>query len=181
MLKINPGHLTHPQLARFYESREPIELPDPCWDDVQRSRDVVEKLIQRGDTVYGLNTGFGLLADQKISAAALSQLQLNLVRSHSAGTGSLIEDRIVRLIMVLKLASLARGYSGVRREVIEILMACLNADILPCIPEQGSVGASGDLAPLAHLSLALIGEGEVRQGEHIVSAASALAANQVAP
>jgi histidine ammonia-lyase len=121
------------------------------------------------------------LADQKISTTALAQLQLNLVRSHSAGTGSLIEDRIVRLIMLLKLASLARGFSGVRREVIDILIRCLNENILPCIPEQGSVGASGDLAPLAHLSLALIGEGDVRRGDQIISAATALAEKDISP
>lgn len=161
---IKPGKLTHPQIAAIRHGDEIVQLDPDCWHDVDRSREAVEQLIQRGDTIYGLNTGFGMLANQKISSAELADLQLNLVRSHCAGTGPLLDDRIVRLIMLLKANSLARGFSGVRRDVIETLLAFLNADVLPCVPESGSVGASGDLAPLAHLTLALIGEGEVRTG-----------------
>lgn len=161
-MQISPGKLTHSQLRTFYFSPEAVELDSECWAEVDRSREVVNSLIEAGETVYGLNTGFGLLANQRISKEDLAKLQVNLVRSHSAGCGELLEDRVVRLIMLLKLASLARGFSGVRRETIEILVRCLNLGILPCVPGKGSVGASGDLAPLAHLSLALLGEGEVR-------------------
>lgn len=161
-MKVTPGQLTHAQLRQYYFAPEQVELDSTCWLAVDRSREVVNSLIKAGETVYGLNTGFGLLANQKISEKDLAQLQVNIVRSHSAGCGKLMDDRIVRLVMLLKLTSLARGYSGVRRETIEIISACLNRGILPCIPEKGSVGASGDLAPLAHMSLALIGEGEVR-------------------
>lgn len=159
-MEITPGNLTLSQLRQFWMGGLKIELAESCWSEVEKSRHVVEGMLGRGDTVYGVNTGFGLLASERISASDLAQLQINLVRSHSAGTGELLSAEVVRLILLLKCSSLARGYSGVRREVIEILMNCLNLDLLPCIPGQGSVGASGDLAPLAHLSLALIGEGE---------------------
>ena len=181
MLQVKPGKLTHQQLSDFYFQPSKIELSDDCWFEVERSRSVVESLIESGDTVYGLNTGFGLLASNRISREDLDQLQVNLIRSHCAGYGELLDDSIVRLIMLLKLASLARGYSGVRKEVITILVDFLNASILPCIPEKGSVGASGDLAPLAHMSLALIGEGKVRVNGEIREAAEALQAAGIAP
>ena len=180
-MKINPGKLTHQQLAEFYFHPTKIQLDESCWPDVERSRAVVETLIETGDTVYGLNTGFGLLANERISVEDLDKLQVNLIRSHCAGYGELLDDSIVRLILLLKLASLARGYSGVRKEVIAILVECLNADILPCIPAKGSVGASGDLAPLAHMSLALIGEGKVRVDGKIQPAAEALADAGITP
>lgn len=181
MLTIRPGKLSHQQLAEFYRTPMAIELDPSCWQDVDRSREVVMSLIEKDQTVYGLNTGFGLLANEKISKPELAQLQVNLIRSHAAGYGELFDDNIVRLTMLLKLASLARGYSGVRREVIEILMQCLNANVLPCIPSKGSVGASGDLAPLAHMSLALLGEGEVRVDGKILPAEEALQQAGIAP
>ena len=165
-LELKPGLLSHAQLFQIWSQPTPISLDEVCWKQVELAQATVQKLIARGDVVYGLNTGFGLLANQRISSDKLSQLQVNLVRSHAAGCGEDLSEEVVRLILVLKLASLARGYSGVRRQVIECLRDCLNANLLPCIPSQGSVGASGDLAPLAHLSLALIGEGWVHyQGE----------------
>ncbi len=181
MMQIEPGKLTHSQIEQIYRGTDPIELAESCWPDVDQSRQVVVQLIERGDSVYGLNTGFGLLANQKISKRDLAQLQVNLVRSHCAGSGPLIADRTVRMILLLKLASLARGFSGVRREVIEILIACLNANVLPCIPVKGSVGASGDLAPLAHLTLALIGEGEFRVDGQSLPAAEVLAQQGITP
>ncbi|MDB4623548.1 histidine ammonia-lyase [bacterium] len=159
---IQPGSLSLEILAAAFEGPIEIQLESQCWENVKRSHQAVLDLLASGDSIYGLNTGFGLLAHQQIPAADLAQLQLNLVRSHCAGVGDLLEDSVVRLVMLLKLASLARGYSGVRPAVIESLVACFNAGVLPCIPSQGSVGASGDLAPLAHMSLALIGEGSVR-------------------
>ena len=161
-MKLNPGNLLHQQLESIFDSPTVVELNPSCWEEVNRSRQAVVDVVASGRTVYGVNTGFGLLANKRISDENLSQLQLNLVRSHCAGTGILLEDRIVRLVMSLKLTSLARGFSGVRPVVIETLLKFLNANITPCIPSRGSVGASGDLAPLAHMSLALIGEGMVR-------------------
>ncbi len=162
MLTVIPGQLTQQELWAVYDAAVEIRLDESCWADIQRSHEVVVALLASGKSFYGLNTGFGLLANKRIPASDLEQLQLNIVRSHCAGAGELFDDRIVRLTMLLKAASLARGFSGVRPIVVETLVSCLNAGILPCIPSQGSVGASGDLAPLAHMSLALIGEGEVR-------------------
>ena len=114
--------------------------------------------------VYGVNTGFGKLASTRISAGDLDTLQRNLIRSHSVGVGEPLEPAVVRLMLALKAASLARGYSGVRPEVIRLLVAAHNAGLVPYVPCQGSVGASGDLAPLSHMTLALMGEGEFLDG-----------------
>ena len=178
---LEPGKLSLDQLIEFYFSDGEVSITPDSWDAIDRSRDVVDQLIARGDTVYGLNTGFGLLANKKISTEDLAQLQINLVRSHSAGTGPALSGSVVRVIMLLKLASLARGYSGVRRVVVQSLLDCLNHKLYPWIPERGSVGASGDLAPLAHLSLALIGEGEFLNGSKPLAAASGLAEKNLKP
>lgn len=180
---IQPGQLTLDQLRSFYFEPAKLELDDACWPDVERSQQTVVELLKTGDSIYGLNTGFGLLAKKRISDDDLAQLQLNLVRSHAAGVGDPIAKPVVRLIMLLKLASLARGFSGVRRKVIEQLVAMLNADVLPVIPSQGSVGASGDLAPLAHMSLPLIGEGRVwlSGSDEPVEASSGLAQAGIEP
>lgn len=180
-LSVNPGELTAAQLRAVFDGPVTIQLANHCWADVQRSHDVVVSLLEKGDSIYGLNTGFGLLANKRIPDADLEQLQLNIVRSHCAGTGELLDDSIVRLVMLLKLASLARGFSGVRPVVIKTLLECLNLGILPCIPSQGSVGASGDLAPLSHLSLALIGEGKVRMRGEICPAEEALKTHNITP
>jgi histidine ammonia-lyase len=171
---IQPGELSRKILMSAFEGPIEIQMAEQCWGDVNRSHQVVLALLDSGESVYGLNTGFGLLAHQRIPAADLAQLQLNLVRSHCAGVGELLDDSVVRLIMLIKLASLARGFSGVCPAVIESLVSCLNAGVLPCIPSQGSVGASGDLAPLAHMSLALIGEGTVRVNGDVIPAMDAL-------
>ncbi|MEM7453939.1 MAG: histidine ammonia-lyase [Planctomycetota bacterium] len=181
MLTIEPGNLTHDQIESYLADPGQINLNDACFAEVAKSRATVDYLIEQGASVYGLNTGFGLLATKKISTEDLAQLQVNLVRSHSAGCGELLDDRSVRLIMLLKLASLARGYSGVRTEVIGILTEFLNRNLLPCIPSKGSVGASGDLAPLAHMSLALIGEGRIRVEGNIVPATKALQVAGIKP
>ena len=181
MQKIVPGNLTHETIQLFLDDQPQVILCESAFEKIEASRATVEALIEKGETVYGLNTGFGLLASKRISEEDLARLQVNLVRSHAAGCGPLLEDRIVRLIMLLKFASLARGFSGVRKDVIQILIDCLNAGIHPCIPAKGSVGASGDLAPLAHMSLALIGEGEVRFDGNILPAKKALSENGIAP
>jgi histidine ammonia-lyase len=122
----------------------------------------VEQILAENRTAYGINTGFGLLASTRIASADLENLQRSLVLSHAAGVGEPISDELVRLIMVLKVNSLSRGFSGIRRQVIDALIALINAEVYPHIPLKGSVGASGDLAPLAHMSLVLLGEGKAR-------------------
>jgi histidine ammonia-lyase len=141
----------------------------------------VQALVARHDAVYGINTGFGKLAQTRIADAHLAQLQTNLVLSHSAGIGRPLAAPVVRLMLLLKAASLAHGFSGVRMDVIDALLALLNADVLPVVPEKGSVGASGDLAPLAHLSGVLIGVGEASVGGERLPATQALARAGLAP
>src|SRR5208282_3289453 len=148
---------------------------------VDAAADTIARVIGAGRIVYGVNTGFGLLARTRIDATRLAELQRALVLSHSAGTGVPLSDAVVRLTILLKIASLARGHSGVRYEIIEALLKLLNAGIIPIIPSQGSAGASGDLAPLAHLAGVLIGEGEARVDGATRPAAEALAHAGIAP
>ena len=139
----------------------PAALNADGWSALEAAAGSVGRIVASGRTVYGVNTGFGLLAQTRIPDDRLEELQRNLILSHSCGLGDALEARIVRLIIVLKIIGLSRGHSGVRKIVVERLLALLEADALPVIPAQGSVGASGDLAPLAHLSCALIGEGAI--------------------
>ena len=152
-----------------------LEVDAAAKPAVDAAAATVAQVVSEGRTVYGINTGFGLLARTRIDSDRLLELQRALVRSHSAGTGALLDEEVVALIIALKVASLGQGYSGVRWEVIELLVNLANAGIVPCIPGQGSVGASGDLAPLAHLSAVLIGEGEARIKGDVVPGAQALA------
>lgn len=160
--KVDRGSWDAEQLHGFWNRPAPVELAPESLADVRGSQQTVETILESGKTVYGVNTGFGLLANQAISGQDLAVLQRNLVLSHAAGIGPLLDDRTVRMAMLLKLRSLSRGYSGVRPIVLEYLVRCLNADVFPCLPAKGSVGASGDLAPLAHLAAALMGVGNVR-------------------
>jgi histidine ammonia-lyase len=171
-----PGQLTLAALREVWSTEPELAIDPASREGVDAAAATVAKVLALGETVYGVNTGFGLLARTRIDEARLAELQRALVRSHSAGTGPLLDDSTVRLVLALKAASLARGYSGVRWEVIELLVALANARILPCIPGQGSVGASGDLAPLAHLASVLIGEGEARVDGRVMNGAQALAA-----
>jgi len=180
-LLLRPGCLVLPDLRRIWSGRSTLALDAAARPAVDAAAAVVARVIAEGRTVYGVNTGFGLLARTRIDSARLSELQRALVRSHSAGTGALLDDAVVRLVIALKVASLACGHSGIRWEVIELLVAINNAGIVPCIPGQGSVGASGDLAPLAHLSAVLIGEGEARINGDIVPGAQALALAGLSP
>jgi histidine ammonia-lyase len=159
---LKPGALTLPILRTIAKHHMPLALQPSAYKTIALSADVVKDVVKAGKPVYGVNTGFGALAKKRISDADLAKLQRNLVLSHAAGVGKFLDDDVVRLMMVLKINTLAQGFSGVRREVIDLLIALHNAEVYPCIPEKGSVGASGDLAPLAHMSLALIGEGQVR-------------------
>jgi histidine ammonia-lyase len=142
---------------------------------------VVQRAADGDAPVYGVNTGFGKLANQRISKAQLDTLQLNLIRSHSVGVGEPLAPEIMRLMMALKAASLARGYSGVRQVVVDTLLAVHNAGLVPYVPQQGSVGASGDLAPLAHMTLALMGEGDMLVNGARLPALQALLQAGIAP
>lgn len=146
------------QVARYNKK---VELAAAAIEKIQKSRDVIERAIKDGRTVYGVNTGFGELSSVSIGSKDLTKLQVNLIRSHSAGVGEPFSIDAVRGMMLLRANALAKGYSGVRLEVIQTLIELLNSGITPIVPQQGSVGSSGDLAPLAHMALVMIGEGEV--------------------
>jgi len=160
ILRIRPGHFTLEQLQAVHAGGMVLELDAEAYAAIAASAAVVQRAAAGDAPVYGVNTGFGKLASTRISAADLATLQLNLIRSHSVGVGEPLAPAVVRLVLACKAGSLARGASGVRVEVVEALLAVLNAGLVPYIPSQGSVGASGDLAPLAHMTLALLGEGE---------------------
>jgi len=181
VLRIGRGDLDLAMLRRVYTDPVRIVLTREAVATVRRAASIVESYVTEERTAYGINTGFGLLAQTRIPREQLRQLQRNIVLSHAAGTGALLPDDVVRLIIVLKVASLAQGYSGIRLETLKALCALLEHGIYPCIPSQGSVGASGDLAPLAHLSAALIGVGDVRMGGRVLSATKALASVGLEP
>ena len=153
-----------------------VELTAKARSLITRSAATVTRLLATGDAIYGVNTGFGKLAKTRIAAADLSALQLNIVRSHAAGVGASLDGSVVRLILLMKLNALSQGASGISLAAMEALAALINADVLPIVPGQGSVGASGDLAPLAHMSLVLIGEGHAMAAGKRVSGAEALKA-----
>jgi histidine ammonia-lyase len=154
------GALSLDDLQRLHAGGKALRIDAAARARIRASAAVVARAAAGEAPVYGVNTGFGKLAGTRIGAGDLAQLQLNLIRSHSVGVGETLATPVVRLVLGLKAASLARGHSGVREEVVDALLAVHNAGLVPFIPAQGSVGASGDLAPLAHLTLALIGEGE---------------------
>ena len=166
--------LTLAQLSAVYENPTRVSLAPATLARIDAGAAVIARIVDSGETVYGVNTGFGLLANTSIARYDLEALQRNLVLSHACGVGAPIADNIVRLILVLKTASLARGASGVRRETVQMLARLIEAEIYPCIPSKGSVGASGDLAPLAHMSAVLLGIGEARVNGEILPAAAAL-------
>jgi histidine ammonia-lyase len=156
-------------------------LDPACWPAVSESAAAVQRILSRGEPVYGINTGFGKLASVRIDTADLAALQRNIVLSHAAGTGEAMPRDVTRLMMALKLASLAQGASGIRPDTLALLEAMLDRDVVPVVPCQGSVGASGDLAPLAHMTAAMIGVGEAWTHEGRRPAAEALAAAGLAP
>ena len=165
-MTLTPGHLSFVQLRDIWQQPVKLSLDAAAIDAINASVACVNNIVAEGRTAYGINTGFGLLAQTRIATEDLQNLQRSLVLSHAAGVGEALDDAMVRLIMVLKINSLARGFSGIRLSVIEALIALVNAEVYPLIPAKGSVGASGDLAPLAHMSLTLLGEGKARwQGE----------------
>jgi len=180
-LEIDGTRLTLAQLRAFEARRPLVELVPAARRRMQASRDAVQRAVERGETSYGINTGFGAFANRVIPAAKTRKLQLNLIRSHACGTGRALPAAIVRRMLLLKTNSLAAGYSGARPLVADMLLALLNEDVLPVVPAQGSVGASGDLAPLAHVALALVGEGEATLGADTLDGAGVLAAAGVEP
>ncbi|MBV9930928.1 MAG: histidine ammonia-lyase [Alphaproteobacteria bacterium] len=165
-----PGSVTLADLRAVWSGAQ-LRLAEPAWTALLASADAVARILASGRTVYGVNTGFGLLAQTRIPPERLEELQRNLILSHSCGLGDALPARVVRLATALKAIGLGRGHSGVRPVVVERLLRLLEADALPLVPAQGSVGASGDLAPLAHLAAPLIGEGRlIVQGEAIPAA-----------
>lgn len=171
---LSPGQLKFSDLKILLNEDTTLKLNRDYFEDVYASEETVTKVLSEGQVVYGINTGFGLLANTRINLDDLEKLQKSIVVSHAAGTGELLGDQVVRLILLLKINSLARGFSGVRMQTIDALIHLFNAKVYPCIPSQGSVGASGDLAPLAHMSMAILGLGEVRYQGKIISAAEGL-------
>ena len=180
-IELRPGALTLAELRELWARPHALGIDGRARAAVDAAAATVSKIVAAHDVVYGVNTGFGLLARTRIDDARLAELQRALVLSHSAGSGTPLPDEAVRLVVALKVASLARGHSGVRWRIIEALVALNDHRIVPCIPSQGSVGASGDLAPLAHLASVLIGEGSARVAGRVLPGAQALAEAGLAP
>jgi histidine ammonia-lyase len=178
---LRPARLTLSDLNRLERERAILALAPEAGDAIDRSRAAVEALVARGAPAYGINTGVGTLSSRSISPENLEELQRRMILANAVGTGPPLSDRTVRRILVIKINTLATGHSGVRRTLLDALIALYNGDVLPCIPAKGSVGASGDLAPLAHLGAALIGEGKVRVQGEILPAEEGLVRAGLAP
>jgi histidine ammonia-lyase len=163
-LEIDGTRLTLARLREFEARRPVVRLAAAARGRMLASVEAVQRVVASGEVSYGVNTGFGAFAHRVIPAARTRKLQLNLIRSHACGTGEPLPAHLVRRMLLLKANALAAGHSGARPLLAEMLLGMLNADVLPIVPAQGSVGASGDLAPLAHVGLALIGEGEATRG-----------------
>lgn len=180
MVEIDGASLTLEQTAKVADGDQ-VSLARTARPRIDRARRFVEDIVASGNVVYGLNTGFGALADVTIPVESLRELQINLVRSHSCGVGDPLPERTVRAMMLQRANVLAKGYSGCRIEVIECLLKMLNAGVHPVIPSRGSVGASGDLAPLAHQALVVVGEGEAVFGGKRMNGGDALKAAGIEP
>lgn len=165
-----PGSLDLKDLELLMYGGYELVLEQSAYDKINHCRNFLESAIERKEVIYGVNTGFGLLAKETIDTEDLSKLQENIILSHACGVGDYLSPEITRLILVLKINSLALGHSGVKQETVNQLINFYNQDVLPCIPEKGSVGASGDLAPLAHLVTPLLGYGEVLDNNQIITA-----------
>ncbi len=178
---LRPAQITLDELQAVHAGGQPLVMDPQALPGIQASAAVVRRAAEGSAPVYGVNTGFGKLASTRISEADLATLQLNLIRSHSVGVGEPLAPAVVRLMLAIKAASLARGHSGVRPVVIDTLLAVHNAGLIPYVPSQGSVGASGDLAPLSHMTLALMGEGDFLVGGVRQPAAAVLQAKKITP
>jgi histidine ammonia-lyase len=180
-LQLDGQTLTIAQVRAVAEGDAQVALSTAAATRMAATRKVVDDIVARNDVVYGITTGFGKLSDVAIPPDKLAALQVNLVRSHSVGVGTPLPRREVRAMMLLRANVLAKGFSGARAALPELLCAMLNADLWPIVPEQGSVGASGDLAPLAHLALSLIGEGDLMHGSQRGTATALLKSAGLAP
>ncbi|HEX3397723.1 MAG TPA: histidine ammonia-lyase [Steroidobacteraceae bacterium] len=180
-LTLQAGALSLSALRRIYEQPTVLNLSPPDRNRIASASILVNNIVAGGDAAYGINTGFGLLAQTRIPNEQLELLQRNLLLSHAAGVGDALPDAVVRLILALKINALARGYSGVTMELMDALLALLEHEVYPIIPAQGSVGASGDLAPLAHLGATLLGIGHVRVNGARVPAADGLQRARLQP
>ncbi|MDX6289110.1 MAG: histidine ammonia-lyase, partial [Blastocatellia bacterium] len=181
MLELDGQRLSLAQIAAIASGKEQVSLAAAARARVAQSRKVVEQIVDEGRTVYGVNTGFGKLSDVHIERSQLRELQLNLVRSHSCGLGAPLSADEARAMLLLRANVLAEGFSGCRPILIETLIAMLERGVTPVIPEKGSVGASGDLAPLAHLALTVIGEGEAFYRDERLPGAEALQRAAIEP
>lgn len=173
-IRIDGETLTIEDVVEAAYERAKVSISETVKAKVKRSRQVLEKLLEKGETIYGVNTGFGALSNHVISKEKLKQLQTNLILSHAAGVGKPLSKEVVRAVMLLRANTLAKGFSGVRLEILETIVEMLNKGVHPIIPEKGSVGASGDLAPLSHLALVLIGEGQAEYKGEIISGKEAM-------
>ncbi len=171
---LNGEYLTLEEVQEVAEGRARVKISPSVNRKVNRSRNFVEKALQHGEKIYGVTTGFGFLSDQVINPSQIEDLQRNLIRSHSVGVGPFFDEVTTRAIMVLRANVIAMGYSGVRIEVLKQLVEMINKRVHPLVPEQGSVGASGDLAPLAHLTSVLMGEGEAMFKGEVMSGKKAM-------
>jgi len=180
-ITLDPGHVTLAQLRHIHAGGVQLTLDPSAQAGMQAALATVQRIVEEDQVVYGINTGFGKLASTKIAHERLAELQRNLVLSHSVGTGEALPDGVVRLVLATKAVSLARGHSGIRPAIVDALLALANANVLPVIPAKGSVGASGDLAPLAHLACVLIGEGQATVDGKVMSGAEAMAAVGLQP
>jgi histidine ammonia-lyase len=181
LIVLTPGQVGLDQLRRIYRESAPLALAPETRAGIVAAQQVVKDIVAENAVVYGINTGFGKLAQTRIPHERLAELQRNLVLSHSVGTGTPLPGPVVRLVLAIKAVSLARGHSGVRPELVDALITLVNRKVLPVIPAKGSVGASGDLAPLAHMSMLLIGEGEAFVDGAVMPAAQALQKAGLAP
>ncbi|MGH8323371.1 MAG: aromatic amino acid lyase, partial [Steroidobacteraceae bacterium] len=180
-LQLGARALTLGELRRVYTGPVRVRIDASAMRAIRDSHAATSRLAAGDQPAYGINTGFGLLAQTRIGAAQRTLLQRNIILSHSTGVGPLLEDSIVRLVLVLKLASLSRGFSGVSENLAHFLEQLINEELYPCVPAQGSVGASGDLAPLAHLSLPILGLGSIRSRGETHTATQCLARASLAP
>src|SRR5215831_8200971 len=180
-IQLTGNDLTFEQLHRIAIENEKVSLSPAAAERMGASRAVVDQLVASGKTAYGINTGFGKLASVRISSEQVRQLQVNLVRSHACGVGEPLSRAETRAMMLLRANALAKGLSGVRTSTVQTLCDMLNAGVHPVIPSQGSVGASGDLAPLAHLAQVVIGEGQAEVNGKILSGAEALKQASLSP
>ncbi len=180
-IRIDNQLVTLSDLRQAWLAPVEVSIGTEAWHRIAESNELIDDVVASGERIYGVNTGFGQLAQVRISNEKLARLQENLVRSHAVGVGPDLDDEVVRLVMLMKVIALAEGFSGVRPVLVETLCALINNGIYPRIPSQGSVGASGDLAPLAHMAGALLGIGEVRVNGVVMPADKALADAGIEP